>query len=154
MSNTYTQLYIHYVFAVQNRLSLIQNHWKNDLFKYMNVIIQQQGHKPFSINGMADHIHVLISMNPKQAPSDLMYQIKRSSSLWINQNKFVPGKFSWQEGFGAFSYGKSQIPNIARYIENQEMHHKKISFYDEYLEFLRLFEVEYDLRFVFKPIEY
>ena len=117
------------------------------------ILVGGRGFLGLSINGMADHIHVLISMNPKQAPSDLMYQIKRCTSMWVNQKEFVVGKFSWQERFGAFSYGKSQIPDVARYIENQENHHKKISFYDEYLEFLRLYEVEYDLRYVFKPIE-
>ena len=153
MANTYTQIYIHYVFAVQNRLSLIQSKWKNDLHKYMTGIIEQQGHKLLQIGGMSDHVHALVSMNPKQSPSDLMFHVKRSSSLWINENRFVMGKFSWQEGFGAFSYGKSQIPNVANYIENQESHHKKRSFMEEYLEFLKLFEIEYDERYVFKPIE-
>ena len=153
MANTYSQLYIHYVFAVQNRLSLIQDNWKTHLYKYMNGITEQQGHKPFSINGVPDHVHMLVSMNPKQAPSDLLYHVKRSSSLWINENKLVAGKFSWQEGFGAFSYGKSQISNIVTYIENQEKHHKKQSFREEYLEFLKLYEIEYDERYVFKPIE-
>ncbi|MDR1896871.1 MAG: transposase [Prevotellaceae bacterium] len=92
-------------------------------------------------------------MSPKQVPSDLMADVKRSSSLWINDNRFVMGHFSWQEGFGAFSYGKSQIPNIASYIETQEEHHKKRTFMEEYLEFLKLFDVEYDERYVFKPVE-
>ena len=153
MANTYTQIYIHYVFAVQNRLRLIQTKWKDDLHKYMTGIAEQQGHKLLQIGGMPDHVHALISMNPKQSPSDLMFHIKRSSSLWINDNRFVKGKFSWQEGVGAFSYGKSQIPNVAIYIENQEKHHKKRNFMEEYLELLKLFEIEYDERYVFKPIE-
>jgi putative transposase len=153
MPNTYTQLYIHYVFAVQNRLSLIQEGWQTLLYKYMNGVVENQGHKLFTINGMPDHVHILISMNPKQAPSDLMYHIKRSSSLWINENKYVPGKFSWQEGFGAFSYGKSQIPAIAHYIENQQNHHRKKTFQEEYLEFLEAFEIQYDARYIFKPVE-
>jgi len=153
MANTYTQIYIHYVFAVQNRLSLIQSKWKNDLHKYMTGIVEQQGHKLLQIGGMPDHVHALVSMSPKQSPSDLMFHIKRSSSLWINDNRFVMGKFSWQEGFGAFSYDKSQIPNVANYIENQETHHKKRNFMEEYLELLKLFEIEYDERYVFKSIE-
>ena len=153
MANTYTQIYIHYVFAVQNRLSIIQSKWENDLHKYMTGIVEQQGHKLLQIGGMPDHVHALVSMNPKQSPSDLMFHVKRSSSLWINDNRFVMGKFSWQEGFGAFSYGKSQIPNVANYIENQENHHKKRNFMEEYLELLKLFEIEYDERYVFKPIE-
>jgi REP element-mobilizing transposase RayT len=120
MPNTYTQLYIHYVFAVQNRISLINENWQANLYKYMIGITEQHGHKLYTINGMPDHIHALISMNPKQSPSDFMYHIKRSSSLWINENKLVSGKFSWQDGFGAFSYGKSQISEIAGYIENQK----------------------------------
>ncbi|GHV46670.1 transposase [Bacteroidia bacterium] len=153
MANTYTQIYIHYVFAVQNRLGLIQQKWKSELYKYMTGIVEQQGHKLLQIGGMPDHVHALVSMSPKQSPSDLMFHIKRSSSLWINENRFVMGKFSWQEGFGAFSYGKSQISDIANYIETQEEHHKKRTFMEEYLEFLKLFDVEYDERYVFKPIE-
>ncbi len=151
MANTYTQLYIHYVFAVQNRLSLIHNNWQSNLYKYMNGIIEQQGHKPFAINGMPDH--VLVSMSPKQSPSDFMFHVKRSSSLWINEHKFVAGKFSWQEGFGAFSYGKSQVPDITRYIDEQQKHHQKQTFYEEYLAFLKAFEVEYDERYIFRPID-
>jgi REP element-mobilizing transposase RayT len=153
MANTYTQIYIHYVFAVQKRLGLIQNQWRDDLYKYMNGIIVNNGHKLFAIGGMPDHVHALVSMSPKQAPSDLLADVKRSSSLWINKNRLVMGKFSWQEGFGAFSYGKSQIPNVANYIETQEKHHKKRTFMEEYLEFLKLFEIEYDEKYVFKPIE-
>ena len=153
MPNTYTQLYIHYVFVVQNRISLINEKWESMLFKYMCGITEQQGHKLYAINGMPDHLHALISMNPKQSPSDFMYNIKRSSSLWINENKLVKGKFSWQEGFGAFSYGKTQIPVIAGYIENQKKHHQKQTFQEEYLKFLKLFEIEFDERYLFKPIE-
>lgn len=153
MANTYSQLYIHFVFAVKNRISLIQDHWKKDLYKYINGIIEQQGHKPFAMNGMPDHLHILVSINPKQSPSDLIYHIKRSSSLWINEHKLVAGKFSWQEGFGAFSYGKSQIPEITRYIDNQQKHHQKLSFQEEYLAFLKAFEVEFDERYILKAID-
>lgn len=153
MANTYTQLYIHYVFAVQNRLCLIHKKWQNDLYKYINGITEQQGHKLYIINGMPDHIHILISMTPKQSPSDLIYHIKRSSSLWINQNKLSLGKFSWQDGFGAFSLGKSQLNEKIRYIENQQEHHRVISFNDEYLHFLKEYEVDFDERYVFKSIE-
>jgi REP element-mobilizing transposase RayT len=153
MANTYTQLYIHYVFAVQNRISLIQPSWQTDLYKYINGIVEHQQHKLFAINGMSEHVHILLSMSPKQAPSDLMYHIKRSSSLWINQNRLCTGIFSWQEGFGAFSYGKSQIPHIARYIENQQLHHANQKFIEEYVGFLKAFEIEYDNRFIYKPID-
>ena len=153
MTNTYTQLYVHYVFAVQNRISLINEKWQNDLYKYSNGIIEQQGHKLLAINGMPDHVHLLISMNPKQSSSDLMYHVKRSTSMWINDNNLSPGKFSWQEGFGGFTYGKSQIPAIARYIENQQQHHKKHTFNEEYIKLLEAFGIEYVEQYVFKTIE-
>lgn len=153
MANTYTQIYIHYVFAVQNRIGLIQSRWKGELYKYITGTITNKGHKLFAIGGMPDHIHILISMSGKQSPSDLMADVKRSSSLWINENRLVAGKFSWQEGFAAFSYGKSQISNIVNYIETQAEHHKKRTFREEYLEFLKLFDVEYDEKYIFKPIE-
>jgi len=119
----------------------------------MNGIITRQGHKPFAINGIADHVHVLVSMNPTQAPSDLMYHVKRSSLKWINENRFVNTKFSWQEGYGAFSYGKSQIPDIANYIGNQEERHTKKTFIEEYSGFLEAFEIDYDERYIFKFLE-
>jgi putative transposase len=153
MANTYTQLYIQFVFAVQNRMSLIKEDWQTDLYKYMTGIIGQQEHKLLAINGIPDHIHILISMNPRQAPSDLMYHVKRSSSIWINDNKLCPGKFAWQEGFGAFSYGKSQIPTIARYIENQQQHHSKRTFIEEYIGFLKAFGIEFDERYIYKPVD-
>lgn len=153
MANTYTQIYIQYVFAVQNRISLIKNEWKDELYKYMTGIINQHEHKLLSIGGMTDHIHALVSMHPKQAPSDLRYELKRSSSLWINENKFDVGKFSWQEGFGAFSYSQSQISRVSKYIENQETHHKKKTFREEYLDFLKAFNIEFDERYVYKEIE-
>jgi putative transposase len=153
MANTYTQIYIQFVFAVQNRVSLITEDWQDKLYKYMTGIIGQQEHKLMAINGMPDHVHILVSMNPKQAPSDLMFYVKRSSSIWINDNKLCVDKFSWQEGFGAFSYGKSQIPIIARYIENQQKHHMKRNFINEYIGFLKAFEIEYDERNIYKPIE-
>lgn len=127
--------------------------WKTDLYKYINGIISKNDHKVYSINGMADHIHILVSMNPKQSPSELMHDVKRSSSLWINEKKLVVGKFSWQEGFGVFSYSKSEIDLIVKYIEQQEKHHLKRTFTEEYLELLKLFEIDYDERYVFKNIE-
>ena len=153
MANTYSQVYLHFVFAVQNRLSLINPKWEVDLYKYMSGIISKDGHKVYVINGMPDHVHALVSMNPKQAPSDLMHDVKRSSSLWINENRFVRGKFSWQEGFGVFSYGHSQIPTIANYIEQQQKHHEKRTFIEEYREFLKLFNIEFDERYIYKAIE-
>ena len=153
MSNTYCQLYVHYVFAVQNRQSLINPEWKESLNQYINRIVDHQAHHLFAINGVSNHIHLLVSMNPKQSPSELMYYLKRCSSIWINKEKLCDGKFSWQEGFGAFSYGKSQIPSLVHYIQNQEAHHQKQTFNDEYLQFLRLFEVDFNPQYILKDIQ-
>ena len=153
MANTYTQIHIHAVFAVQNRLSLIQNQWKEELYQYITGIIANNHHKLLQIGGMPDHVHVLFGMKPTQSLADLMKEIKGNSSSWINKKQLVRGKFSWQEGYGAFSYGKSQINDVVQYIKNQESHHKKRTFADEYLEFLKLFEIEYDERYVLKNPE-
>jgi len=153
MANTYTQIHIHAIFAVQNRLSLIQKQWQDELYKYITGIITNNGHKLLQIGGMPDHVHVLFGMRPTQSLSDLMKKTKESSSLWINQNRLVLGKFSWQEGYGAFSYGKSQIDDVVKYIQRQEYHHKKRNFAEEYLELLKLFEVEFDERYILKNPE-
>jgi putative transposase len=153
MANTYTQIHIQVVFAVKNRIGLIRKEWKNDLYKYITGIVQTHKHKMLSINGMPDHIHVFFGMRPTQSLSDLMQDIKGSSSKWINANKFTRGKFEWQEGYGAFSYGKSQVSDVINYIENQEIHHQRMTFFDEYKEFLNKFEIDYDERYLFKNIE-
>ena len=152
MANTYTQIHIHTVFAVQNRISLINKSWQERLYKYIIAVIQKHGHKVLSIGGMPDHVHILFGFRPTQALSDLVREVKRDSSEWINKEKLVMGRFSWQEGFSAFSYGKSQIPDVANYIATQEKHHKKRTFREEYLEFLKKFDVEYDVRYIFKEI--
>ena len=153
MANTYTQIHIHAIFAVQNRLSIIQNQWQGELYQYITGIITNNNHKLLQIGGMPDHVHVLFGMRPTQSISDLMQNIKSGSSLWINKKQLVRGRFSWQEGYGAFSYGKSQINNVVQYIKNQKTHHKKRTFADEYLDFLKLFEIEYDERYVLKNPE-
>ena len=152
MANTYTQIHIQTVFAVQHRHCLINNAWKDQLYKYITTIIQNQGHKVLQINGMPDHIHILFGLRPCQSLSDLMKHVKQDSSKWINKKGFVNGKFSWQTGYGAFSYAKSEVPNVINYIKNQEHHHKSTSFLDEYLQMLKMFNIEFDERYVFKPI--
>ena len=153
MANTYTQIHIHAVFSVQNRISLIRDSWKDELYKYITGIVQNNSHKLLIINGMPDHIHILFGLRPVQSISDLLQDIKGSSSRWINERRFVRGKFSWQEGYGAFSYAKSEISNVIRYIENQENHHKKRSFIEEYLKLLDEFEVDYNEKYIFKPVD-
>jgi putative transposase len=153
MANTYKQIHIQAVFAVKNRQSLISGEWKDQLYRYITGIIQQNGHKLLQINGMPDHIHLLFGLRPIQSLSDLMKQVKQDSSKWINLNKLVIGKFSWQEGYRAFSYSKSQVPRIIHYIQDQQEHHKKQSFSEEYLSLLRIHDIDYDERFLFKPID-
>jgi len=152
MANTYTQIHIQAVFAVQNRNCIISNNWKDELYRYMTGIIQNHGHKLLVINGMPDHIHVFLGMRPNQSLSDLMQDIKGDSSRWINEKRLVNGRFSWQEGYGAFSYSKSGVDSVINYIKNQEKHHLKKSFLEEYTDFLRKFGVEFDDRYIFKPI--
>ena len=152
MANTYTQIHIQAVFTVQNRNCIIKKSWKDDLYKYIAGIIRNNNHKVLVINGMPDHIHVFFGMRPTQSLSDLMQDIKGDSSKWINENKFTKERFSWQEGYGAFSYSKSHVKNVINYIKNQEEHHKKKTFLEEYNDFLKKFDVDYDERYVFKAI--
>ena len=153
MANTYTQIHIQAVFAVKTRIGVIQNTWKDDLYKYITGIIQNHQHKLLAINGMPDHIHIFFGMRPSQSLSDLMQDIKGSSSKFINDQKLVKGRFEWQEGYGAFSYGKSQASDVIAYIHNQEIHHQKRTFLEEYKELLKKFEIAYDECYIFKPLE-
>ncbi|MEP6262180.1 MAG: IS200/IS605 family transposase [Gillisia sp.] len=153
MANTYTQVHIQVVFAVQNRQGLIQNSWKDELYKYITAIIQNHNHKVLQINGMPDHIHILIGMRPTQSLSDLIKQVKQDSSKWINNKGIINGKFSWQSGYGAFSYSKTELPRVIRYIQNQEEHHKTKTFLEEYVALLQTHEVNYEEQYIFKPIE-
>jgi REP element-mobilizing transposase RayT len=152
MANTYTQIHIQAVFSVQNRECIIQNNWRDELYKYITGIVQKNNHKLLAINGMSDHVHILFGLRPSQSVSDLLQDIKGSSSKWINDKRLVRGKFSWQEGYGAFSYNKTDLPNLIRYINNQAIHHKRKTFIEEYHEMLKEFETDYDDRFIFKPV--
>ncbi|SEO91520.1 REP element-mobilizing transposase RayT [Flavobacterium sp. CF108] len=152
MANTYTQIHIHFVFAVKYRQAVIHTNWKNDLYKYISGIIKNNNHKVLAINGVSDHIHILIGIRPAQSITELMKSIKQNSSKWINENKFTNIHFEWQEGYGAFSYSKSQLSAVSDYIENQEEHHKKKTFKEEYINFLEKFEVDYDEKFIFKEL--
>ena len=153
MANTFTQIHIHIVFAVQNRISFIHKDWQERLYKYIIAVIQKHGHKVLSIGGMPDHIHILCGFRPTQALSNLIQEVKRDTSEWINQKKFVERRFAWQEGYGAFSYSKSHIANVVKYIESQEEHHKKRTFIIEYKKILKNFNIEYDERYIFKPVD-
>lgn len=153
MGNTYTQIHLQLVFAVKYRAALIDQAWKEELYKYICGIIHQQHHKLIIINGVADHLHILIGYRPHQALSELMQDIKGSSSRWINDKKLSRSKFSWQEGYGAFSYSNSHLKNVINYIKNQEAHHKKTTFIEEYKTFLKEHEIDFDERFILKDPE-
>ena len=150
MANTYTQIHIQFVFAVKHRKGIIHNSFKDDLYKYITSIIQTHNHKLLAVNGMPDHIHILIGMRPTQSISDLLQDIKGSSSKWINENKFLNVKFEWQEGYAAFSYSKSSVEKVINYIKNQEEHHRRKTFKEEYLKLLEDFEIDFDERYIFK----
>jgi putative transposase len=149
MANTYTQLYIMSVFAVKHRHGLIQAQWKERLYQYITGTVQNRGHKMIRINGMPDHVHLFIGLHPNESVSKLIQEVKEQSSKWINQQQCCRGHFSWQDGYGAFTYARSQIDRVARYIENQEEHHRRHSFLEEYRQLLRSFEINFDERYVF-----
>jgi len=153
MPGTYSQIYIQIVFAVKGRENLINKEWKDNLHKYIAGIIKGKEQKPIIVNGMADHIHSFVGLRPSMAISDLVRDIKNNSSNFINENKFVIGKFSWQGGYGAFSYSQSQISAVYDYILNQEEHHKKKSFREEYVDLLKKFEIEYEEKYLFDWID-
>ena len=152
MANTYTQLYVQVVFVVKNRHSFIREEWKQELYKYISGIIKNNEHKLLAINGVGDHVHILIGMKPTQCLSDLMQDVKGSSSKWINDKKFVHGKFEWQAGYGAFTYSHPQISSVIKYIQNQEVHHKTSTFKEEYVSFLKAFEISYNEDYLFTDV--
>ena len=152
MPNTYTQIHIQFVFAVKYRLALIAAPWKNELHQYITGIIQNKSHKMLQVNSMPDHLHMLIGFRPDENMSQLIQVVKSESTKWINDNQLCREKFSWQEGFGAFSYSKSHVPNVIQYIQNQEAHHHKQTFREEYIAYLKAFEIEYDERYIFAEL--
>ena len=153
MANTYTQIYIQVVFAVQGRQCLIQPEHKEELYKFITGIVTNRDQKMLQINGVADHVHLLISLKPSIALSDLVRDIKAASSKFINDKHWIKGKFAWQEGFGAFSYGHSQLDKVIAYICDQEIHHQQSSFKHEYLSLLQKFNIAFKDKFVFEFVE-
>ncbi len=149
MANTYSQIYIHIVMVVKNRESLIVSRHQSEIFKYMSGIVSNKGHKSIIINGMPDHVHILIGLNPTFAISDLVREVKKSTSSFINNKGYLKGKFYWQQGYGAFSYSRSQLDKVYNYILNQERHHKKSDFKTEYLNLLDEFQIDYNSDYLF-----
>lgn len=152
-SGTYSQIYIHLVFAVKHKRSLINSEWEEELYRYIVGIINEKGQKPLAINGMPDHIHILIGLKPSCCISDLVREIKKSSNVFIRDKKFTSSRFEWQVGYGAFSYSRSSLDNIIGYINNQKIHHKKKTFKEEYCSFLSKFEVDYRDEYLFDWID-
>lgn len=153
MAGTFSQIYIQVIFAVQNRESMILASWEEELYKYISGIIRNKEQKMLAINGMHNHIHFLIGMKPSCCLSDLVREVKKSSNDFIKEKKFTKLKFNWQEGYGAFSYSHSHLNNVIKYIMNQKEHHKKKTFREEYLEFMKKFEIDVKDEYLFKWIE-
>lgn len=153
MANTYTQIYIQIVFTVKGRQNLISTEHREELHNFITGIVSNRGQKLFAVFAMPDHVHILVSISPNISISDLVRDIKAGSSKFINERKWIKGKFNWQEGYGAFSYSKSAVDNVVKYILNQEAHHKKKTFKDEYLDFLEKFEIDYNSKYLFEWIE-
>ena len=147
---TFTQLYVQLIFAVKNREAVLYKNIRNRIFEYMSGIISNMGHKSIIINGVSDHVHLLIGINPNISISETVHDIKRNSSIFINNENLCNGKFSWQDGYGGFTYSRSQLNSVYRYISNQEVHHTKKTFKEEYFDFLKKFEIDFDVRFLFE----
>ncbi|MVM30389.1 IS200/IS605 family transposase [Spirosoma sp. HMF4905] len=152
MANTYHQVYIQAVFAVKYRAAIIDKTWQNDLFAVIGNLINETGCQTIIVNGVDDHVHCFIGLKPTVSISELMKAIKAKSPKWINETALVPSRFEWQGGYGAFSYSRSHIDNVYRYIQNQAEHHQKQTFREEYLNFLRKFDVPYDERYIFEDL--
>jgi REP element-mobilizing transposase RayT len=148
MAGTYSHLYVQIVFAVKHRQNLLSKQWREHVFGFIT-----QKHKAVIVNGVADHVHVFVGLNPSKVISDLVRDIKKNSSNYINKNKWVKGRFCWQEGYGAFSYAHSQIENVYNYILNQEKHHQRKSFKQEYINFLNKFQIAYNEKYLFDWID-
>lgn len=153
MSGTFSQLYVQVIFAVKGRENLIRREYREGLYEYIAGIVKGKGQKPIIINGVGDHVHLFVGVKPSISISDLVRDVKNNSSNFINSKKIVAGKFSWQEGFGAFSYGQSQVESVFQYIKNQEIHHQKRTFREEYVDMLNKFQIGYDEKYLFDWIE-
>ena len=152
MANTYHQIYLQTVFAVKYRKAMIQKSWKEKLFAVIGNLINETGCKTIIVNGVEDHVHCFLGLKPVISISELMKTVKAKSSKYINDHSLTPSRFEWQEGYGVFSYAQSQVDRVYKYILNQEAHHKKLTFREEYLEFLKSFKVEYDERYIFQEM--
>jgi len=154
MANAYSQLYIHLIFAVKNRESLLLKPWRDDVFKYMGGILLNKDHKPYIINGVEDHVHILFGLNPKESISDVVRDLKNNTSKYIQDSKFTKFAFRWSNGYGVFSCAKMEINRIYDYIKNQEEHHKKVKFETEFKTYLTDNDIPFDPQYLFAWIDY
>jgi REP element-mobilizing transposase RayT len=148
---SYTEIYIQAVLPVFYRQALILPSWEDELYKYITGIIQKRGHKMIAINGMPDHLHMFYGASPKESVSEMMRELKKSTNVFINDKKFCEKNFKWAEGYGAFSYEKSLVPTVANYVMNQKIHHRKITFQEEYLALIKEHGLKYDEKY---PIDF
>jgi len=153
MANTYTSFFVQTVFAVKYRDAMIQKEWKEEFFSVIGNLINETDCKVFMVNGVSDHVHCLMGFKPVHSISKVMQSVKGKSSKWLNESNYLKSRFEWQDGFGAFTYSRGQINKVYNYIMNQEEHHKKVSFLDEYKKMLIKYQVEYDEKYLFKPPE-
>src|SRR5688500_155278 len=152
MPNTYSELNLQYIFAVKFRDAVIRPSWEKELYKFITTIFQDNGQKIVQVNGVADHIHILAGLNVSQSVSSIIQKVKSESSKWVNTKRFSPSKFAWQEGYAAFSYSKSHLPEVIRYIQNQKAHHQKQTFLEEYERFLTAFEIPFEDKYIFNEL--
>ena len=152
MANSYHQIYLQFVFAVKYRNAVIEKKWRGELFGVIGNLINESGCKNIIVNGVEDHVHCFVGLKPVVSVSELMRSVKSKSSKYINDGKLTPDRFEWQEGYGVFSYGQSQVDKVYKYIENQEAHHKKQTFLEEYIEFLKNFKIDYDEQYIFQEL--
>lgn len=153
MANTYTQMNVQAVFSVKGRENFLGSSFSEKLFEYISGILKGVGQFPLAVNGGRDHVHIFFELNPSTSVADVMEKVKANSSKWINEGRFIAGRFEWQRGYGAFTYSRSQRDRMINYIANQELHHRRKSFKEEYLELLKRFEIEFDERYIFEFYE-
>jgi REP element-mobilizing transposase RayT len=153
MANTYSQINIQLIFSVEGKQNFLLSKFRNNLFRYIYGILKESGQFPLAVNGYLDHVHAFFELSANNSVSEISRIVKTNSSKWINENKFIPGRFNWQKGYGAFSYSRSQRNRVINYIINQEKHHQSITFKQEYLDLLKKFEVLYDNKYLFQWIE-
>jgi len=150
MANTFSQIYLQFVFAVKGRQSLIAKENKEELHKYITSLVQKRNAKMLAINCMPDHTHIFVGFRPTILISDFVKEIKVESNEFITNKKWIKGKFNWQEGYGVFSYSHSHIDRVVKYVLNQELHHKKKTFREEYHELLQKFQIPFEEKYLFE----